>query len=81
MNKSILIGSIIIGISIIVASGLHGYITTDTYQIALGGDLTSTALVSNKTGQVWFISDKSNLLDFRDIFQAWYGVPDMEWKK
>ncbi len=78
MNKSSLIGAIVIAVSIIIAAALHAQMTVSNYQIAIGNNLTSTALVSTKTGKVWLMADKEDARTFKRVFQGWYRVPDME---
>lgn len=80
MNKSNLISSIIIAISIIIAAALHAHMTSSSYQIAMGNDLISTALLDSKTGQVWLLANKDSSMNFKHYFPGWYRVPNMELK-
>lgn len=82
MNKSTVLGAVIISVAIVVAAVVHAHITAIKFQVAIGNDLQSTAVVSTKTGTVWLMGDKQTAARlFSEVFQGWYRVPDAAWEK
>ena len=72
MNKSTLLASVIIAVSIIVAAALHAHMTKAKYQIAIGSDLMSTAVVNTNSGRVWLLANKQKANNFKMVSPGWY---------